>query len=164
MKPEDLYHLGIVVDDLDASLRWFTDVAEYKWCEEYAGDQVVETPEGEVTIPLRFAYSMNEPRLEVIQAVPGTLWTPSDSGIHHLGYWSDDVDAVVDKLVATGLEVEAKAPLPDGSALWAYCRAAAGPRVEVVSSLIKPIMTQWFTTGRMPQGDEIDLPIEIPQP
>jgi catechol 2,3-dioxygenase-like lactoylglutathione lyase family enzyme len=164
MRPEDLYHIGIVVDDLDAALRWYTDVAGYEWCEEYAGDQVVETPGGEVTIQLRFAYSVNEPRLEVLQAVPGTLWTPSDSGIHHLGYWSDDVDGDVETLVATGLEVEAKAPLPDGSALWAYCKAAAGTRVEVVSSLIKPIMTHWFETGRMPRGDEIDLPVEVPQP
>ena len=164
MKPEDLYHVGIVVDDLDAMLRWFTDVAGYQWCEEYAGDQLVQTPEGEVTVPLRFAYSMNEPRLEILQAIPGTLWTPSDSGIHHLGYWSDDVNHDVDTLMAAGHEVEAKAVLPDGSTLWAYCKADVATRVEVVSSLIRPIMTQWFETGRMPQGDEIDLPIEVPQP
>ena len=69
MKPEDLYHVGIVVDDLDASLRWFTDTAGYRWCEEYAGDQVVETPAGKITVPMRFAYSMDTPRLEVLQAV-----------------------------------------------------------------------------------------------
>jgi catechol 2,3-dioxygenase-like lactoylglutathione lyase family enzyme len=164
MRPEDLYHIGIVVEDLDATLRWYTDAAGYEWCEQYAGDQVVETAGGEVTIPLRFAYSMNEPRLEILQAIPDTLWTPSDSGIHHLGYWSDDVNADVETLVATGLTVEARAPLPDGSALWAYCKADAGTRVEVVSSLIRPVMTQWFQTGRMPQADDIDLPIEVPQP
>jgi catechol 2,3-dioxygenase-like lactoylglutathione lyase family enzyme len=163
MNPEDLYHIGIVVDDLDTTLSWLSDVAGYQWCEQYAGDQVVETPAGETTIPLRFAYSMNEPRLEVLQAIPGTLWTPSDSGIHHLGYWSDDVDRDIQTLVDTGHEVEARAPLPDGSALWAYCKAA-GPRIEVVSSLIRPVMTQWFETGRMPRADDIDLPIEVPQP
>ena len=65
MKAEDLYHVGIVVDDLDATLRRFTDVAGYRWCDEYSGDQLVETPSGELTIPLRFAYSMDEPRLEI---------------------------------------------------------------------------------------------------
>lgn len=149
MKPEDLYHLGIVVDDLDASLRWFTDVAEYKWCEEYAGDQVVETPEGEVTIPLRFAYSMNEPRLEVIQAVPGTLWTPSDSGIHHLGYWSDDVEADLATLEANGLGLEVKSFNPDGSGtlLWAYCKGPTGPRIELVSQAMKPFIEYWLSTA-----------------
>jgi catechol 2,3-dioxygenase-like lactoylglutathione lyase family enzyme len=164
MKPEDHYHVGIVVDDLDQALRWYSEVAGYSWCEEYAGDQVVETPSGEITIPLRFAYSMDEPRLEVLQSVPGTLWTPADSGIHHLGYWSDDVAADVETLVSAGGAVEARAPLPDGSALWAYCRAAGGSRIELVSSLIRPVMEQWFETGRLPGAEEVDLPIDLPQP
>ena len=37
-------------------------------------------------------YSRNAPRVEVIQSVPGTLWVPAvGSGIHHIGYWSDDI-------------------------------------------------------------------------
>ena len=72
MKPEDLYHTGIVVDDFAATLSWLTKVAGYQWCDEFAGEQVVETPEGERTVPFHFAYSMNEPRLEFIEAVPGT--------------------------------------------------------------------------------------------
>jgi catechol 2,3-dioxygenase-like lactoylglutathione lyase family enzyme len=164
MKPEDLYHVGIVVDDLDEALRWYTAAAGYSWCEEYAGDQVVETPNGEITIPMRFAYSMDEPWLEILQSVPGTLWMPADSGIHHLGYWSDDVVGDADALVRAGYDVEARAPLPDGSALWAYCRGAGGSRIELVSSLIRPVLTQWFETGRMPGADDVELPIELPQP
>ena len=154
MRPEDQYHVGIVVDDLDATLRWYGDVAGYRWCEQYEGDQELETPDGRVTIPFRFAYSMDEPRLEVIQSVPGTLWSPADSGLHHLGYWSDDVGGDVAALVAAGAAVEARAPLPDGSTLWAYCKAAGGARIELVSSVIRPAMTQWFETGRMPGQDQ----------
>jgi len=160
MKPADLYHSGIVVDDVEATMRWLTETAGYRWCDPYAGDQLIETPAGERTLPFHIAYTMDEPRLELLATVPGTCWVPSTSGIHHLGYWSDDVDRDVETLVATGLDVEAKAPLPDGSTLWAYCKADGGTRVEVVSSLIRPIMTQWFATGRMPQADDIDLPIE----
>jgi len=51
-------------------------------------------PDGEATLDLVFTYSKTEPRVEVIQSMPGTLWVPAeDSGIHHLGYWSDDVAA-----------------------------------------------------------------------
>ena len=164
MKPEDLYHVGIVVDDLDASLRWFTDTAGYRWCEEYAGDQVVETPAGEITVPMRFAYSMDTPRLEVLQAVPGTLWQPASSGIHHLGYWSDDVAADVATLEASGVEVEARALLGDDLVLWAYCKDGGGPRVELVSRMIEPVMSDWFMTGKMPQADQVDLPIDLPTP
>lgn len=152
MQPRDHYHIGIVVDDLDATLTRLTEVAGYRWCEQYAGDQVVETPGGEITIPLRFAYSMDEPRLEVIQSVPGTLWQPADSGIHHLGYWSDDVARDVATLEANTYALEATAMLDD-TALWAYCKAPTGPRIELVSRIIEPFLRDWFVTGRMPQGD-----------
>jgi catechol 2,3-dioxygenase-like lactoylglutathione lyase family enzyme len=150
MKPEDLYHTGIVVDDFDNALRWFTDVAGYRWCDELALDQVVWTPQGDQTVPIRFAYSMSEPRLEVLQAVPGTVWMPSTSGVHHLGYWSDDVDSDLDLLARSGLRVEVKAPMPDGSSLWAYCQGASGPRIELVSRTLQPMMADWFATGRSP--------------
>ncbi|HXX89206.1 MAG TPA: VOC family protein [Acidimicrobiales bacterium] len=150
MKADDLYHSGIVVEDFDGTLQWFTSVAGYRWCDEMALEQTVETPEGERTVPIRFAYSMSEPRLEVLQAVPGTLWMPSTSGVHHLGYWSDDVDGDIDTLVRSGLQVEVRAPLPDGSALWAYCMGTSGPRVELVSRSIEPMMAEWFATGRSP--------------
>lgn len=163
MKPQDLYHIGIVVDDLDTTLRWFTDTAGYRWCEEYAGDQLVETPAGEVTIPMRFAYSMDEPRLEILQSVPGTLWTSTDSGIHHLGYWSDDVNADVAVLVAGGHELEAIVRLDEDTSMWAYCRGEGGTRIEFVHSMMRPIMNQWFETGRMPGSEDIDLPFDAPQ-
>ena len=152
MKPEDLYHTGIVVEDFDAALPWFTDVVGYRWCDELAVDQDVWTPEGERTVPIRFAYSMSEPRLEVLQAVPGTVWVPSSSGAHHLGFWSDDVDGDIEMLVGNGLHVEVRAPMPDGSSLWAYCHGPFGPRVELVSRSLEPMMADWFATGRSPLG------------
>ena len=150
MKPEDLYHTGIVVEDFEAALEWFTKVAGYRWCDELALEQTVWTTGGERTIPIRFAYSMSEPRLEVLQAVPGTVWVPSNSGIHHLGYWSDDVDADLAVLAEAGLQVEVKAPTPKGSSLWAYCRGESGPRIELVSRALEPMMAEWFATGRSP--------------
>ena len=150
MRPEDLFHTGIVVDDLDATRDWLTAVAGYRWCDEYAGDQVVETPAGELTVPIRLAYSMSEPRLELVASVPGTVWVPADSGVHHLGYWSDDVDGDVATLVASGLEVEVRATMPDGSGRFVYCRGPAGPRIELVSRKLAPVMTAWFATGHLP--------------
>ena len=121
MKPENLYHSGIVVDDLDAALDWFTKVAGYRWTDVVDVEQVAETPEGEVTIPMRMAYSGAEPRLEILQTVPGTVWVPADSGVHHLGYWSDDVESDLAALEANGMRYEVKSYNPDGSGtlLWA---------------------------------------------
>jgi lactoylglutathione lyase len=149
MKPEDLYHTGIVVDDFDEALDWFTKVAGYWWTDVVEVDQVAQTPSGEITIPMRMAYSGTSPRLELIQAVPGTIWVPADSGVHHLGYWSDDVESDLATLEATGMQYEVKAFNPDGSGtvLWAYCKGKTGPRVELVSRDMEPFIAYWFATA-----------------
>lgn len=144
MKPTDLYHAGIVVDDFDSTLAWFTETAGYRWCEPYAGEQLVVTPEGEQSIPMRITYSMDEPRLEVLQAVPGTVWIPADSGIHHLGYWSDDLDGDVAMLERNGMKLEVTAPLPDGGTLFAYCKAPGKTRIELVNGIMQPMITEWM--------------------
>ena len=51
------------------------------------------TPDGEITILMKMVYSGADPRLELLQTVAGTVWTPADSGVHHIGYWSDDVES-----------------------------------------------------------------------
>ena len=147
MKPDDLYHTGIVVDDLDATLKWFTVVASYRWTDVVEVDQTVYTPKREATVPMRMAYSSDDPRVEILQTIHNTVWTPADSGVHHLGYWSDDVDADVAKLEANGMVLEVKSLLPEGSTLWAYCKGATGPRIELVSRAMEPFIAQWFATA-----------------
>jgi len=148
MKPEELYHTGLVVDDIEATMRLFTDVAGYEWCDQFAGEQVVQLPGGERTLMMRGVYSLSEPRLELVGTIPDTLWQPTNAGVHHLGYWSDEVDRDVATLVANGVQLEARSLLPDGSSLWAYCRAASGPRIEFVSRVLEPVMSEWWATGR----------------
>ncbi len=129
MKAEDLYHTGIVVDDLEATMRWLQKVAGYTWTDVVTVDQEAVTPHGEVTIPMKMVYSGAEPRLELLQTVPGTVWTPADSGVHHLGYWSDDVENDLATLESNGLTFEVKSYNPDGSGtlLWAYVKGRRAP-------------------------------------
>ncbi|HET6954724.1 MAG TPA: VOC family protein, partial [Acidimicrobiales bacterium] len=92
MAAEDQFHVGIVVDDLDATLAQLSDLFGYAWCEQIAAPTSVSLPDGDAVLDFRITYSMNTPRLEIIQAMPGTLWVPAaGSGIHHIGYWSNDV-------------------------------------------------------------------------
>ena len=53
MKAENLYHTGIVVDDLEATMTWFTEAAGYAWTDVVTVDQQAVTPDGELTIPLK---------------------------------------------------------------------------------------------------------------
>ncbi len=69
--------------------------------------------------------------------------------MHHLGYWSDDVESDLATLEATGMGYEVKAFNPDGSGtlLWAYCKGPAGPRIELVSRAMEPFIAYWFATA-----------------
>ena len=149
MKPADLYHAGIIVEDFDATLAWYTKHLGYRWCEPVNRETTIITAAGEQVIPMHMTYSMDEPRLEIIEAVPGTLWMPADSGIHHLGFWSDDVDGDVAGLVAGGMTLDVTGLFPDGSTMWAYCSAPGRTRTELVSRAMQASMNGWLTSGRL---------------
>jgi hypothetical protein len=144
MKATDLYHTGIVVEDLDQALDWMSGSAGYRWGPVVGGDIPIITPDGQMTVTMRIAYSASEPRLELVQAIPGTIWVPTGAGVHHLGYWSDDVDADLEALCQRGCALEAKAPSADGSSMWAYCNSPAGPRIELVARSMEPVIRTLF--------------------
>jgi Glyoxalase/Bleomycin resistance protein/Dioxygenase superfamily len=149
VKAENLFHTGVVVDDLDALVDWLTKTVGYRWTDVVEVEQVVQTAEEEATLPLRMVISGDEPRVEILQTIPGTIWTPTDSVVHHLGYWSEDVESDLATLEANGAPCEVKAFNPDGSGslLWAYCKAPTGPRIELVSHAMKPFIEYWFATA-----------------
>lgn len=147
MNPADQYHVGIIVEDFAGALTWTSQVYGYRWCEPVDTRTTVLLPDGEREIRMHLTYSMDEPRLEIIEAVPGTLWEPADSGLHHIGFWSDHVEADIEQLVAAGMTLDAKGLFPDGSTMWAYCGAPSRPRTELVNSALRPSLTEWFTRG-----------------
>jgi len=145
VRAEDQFHVGIVVDDLDESLAHFTALFGYDWCDEVHVDQSVLLPGGETVVDFRFRYSRDAPRIEVIQSQPGTLWTPAaGSGIHHLGFWSDDVVKDGDALEQSGYALEAAGTDGRGTRSWAYHRSPLGPRIELVGSAIRPLLEQMW--------------------
>jgi hypothetical protein len=145
VKGSDQFHVGIVVDDLEAALESLGTLFGYEWCAEFAIDMPVILPEGETTIAMRFRYSATVPRVEVIASVPGTVWvSAAGSGVHHLGYWSDDLDADAAALVGRGYREEARGVHPDGTPMWGYFGHPDGPRVELVSRDLKPGLEQYW--------------------
>ncbi len=80
MKAEDLYHTGIVVDDLEATMQWLTKVAGYTWTDVVTVDQEAVTPDGDVTIPMKMVYSGAEPRLELLRPSRARCGPPRTRG------------------------------------------------------------------------------------
>ena len=139
MRAEDQFHVDIVADDFEAALADLSSMFGYEWSDELGGPIQVRLPNGPALLNLRCAYSRSSPRLEIVGRIPGTLWEPAaGSGIHHVGYWSDDVAADSAELERHGYVAEATSDGPDGVPLFAIYRRATGFRVELVSRIAQP--------------------------
>jgi catechol 2,3-dioxygenase-like lactoylglutathione lyase family enzyme len=130
----DLYHVGIVVPDIEAAARRLTDIGGYAWTKPVEFTLAVTTAAGEFELANRFVYSLQAPHLELVQEVPGTVWT---APAHHLGYWVDDIASAAQQLEAAGYTQEAR-PSGDTVSTFAYYTDAAGIRIEIVDRALFP--------------------------
>ena len=144
----NLYHVGIVVPDVEGAQAHFTDLLGITW------GPVVETEafpvrEGDGTdriVPNTLCYSTEPPYLELVQEVPGTVWECNEhSNLHHIGVWVDALPA--DSATYT----ELRCPLQlcgrddDGALVqFAYHRDPLGVRIELVDIAMKPMMEEFM--------------------
>jgi catechol 2,3-dioxygenase-like lactoylglutathione lyase family enzyme len=148
LRAEDQFHVGIVVENLAAAQAELSAVFGYTWCAEVGGPIQVRLPSGDAEVDIRCAYSVTSPRLEVIGQVPGTLWEPAvGSGVHHVGYWSDDVAADCAELERHGYLAEATREGPDGVLFFAFYRGPAGVRVELLNRGAQPALEEYWAAG-----------------
>ncbi|MBL7492378.1 VOC family protein [Frankia sp. AgB1.9] len=130
----DLYHACVVIEDLRASMEQLTRLAGYRWMPVIEHLTDVWTPAGESAVPLRMVYSLDEPRLELIEQVPGTTWMPAPGGgLHHVGYFVDDLVASSRALAEAGLPLETCGSGPTRPSGFAYHSTGTGLRIEVVN-------------------------------
>lgn len=138
MNPADLYHIGLIVDDVEAAAARLSASGEYEWTKPVESTLTVTTDTGDIDVPFSFVYSLQAPHLELVQAVPGTLWTAApDQAAHHLGYWVDDIASAAAELESAGYRLEAR---PSGAELstFAYYIDPAGLRIEIVDRAVFP--------------------------
>ena len=109
-------------------------VAGYRWTTPVEYELTVSTATGDQAVPFRFTYSLQAPHLELVQAVPGTIWSESAS---HLGYWVDDIGAAASLLEETGYRLEAR-PAGERLSKFAYYLDPAGVRIEIVDRALFP--------------------------
>lgn len=89
------------------------------------------------TVHLRTAWGERGPlRVELIQAVAGTIWPPAGADyFHHLGYSVPDLQAETRRMSALGLELEwTRAEGPSDVNVFGYFRLPGGVLIELVSS------------------------------
>ncbi|MFF2509107.1 VOC family protein [Streptomyces sp. NPDC058067] len=162
LSPQDLFHTGLVVEDLDLAMKTLGELAGYRWTTVMELEVTARAADGVLQhASQRFALSLDEPRLELVEAIPGTVWVSDGSnGAHHVGYWAED-ERIVEMsaaLDALGFGVEASNDFEaDGRLMWVYHRGLGGIRIELLNKLMKPSMDAWIA-GADPAAVQQDAP------
>ncbi|WP_063039503.1 VOC family protein [Nocardia pseudovaccinii] len=155
MRAEDQFHIGIVAADFEATMATLSEVLGYEWGPEIGGPVSVDLPDTRAAVlEMRCRYSTTVPRLEIVRSIAGTLWEPAGpAGLHHVGYWSDDVAADAAELVRHGYVTEATRPGADGQLFFAFLRGADGFRVELVDRAVESSLAQCWAAPRTDRSD-----------
>jgi len=140
LRPEDLYHTGIIVPDLDAAMARLSALAGYRWITPLSYTLPFRTATGTRELTSTIVYSVQSPHVELLQEVPGSPWTAAPgNSVHHLGYFTDDLADTAELLESNGFTFEMTADVPGQDlALFAYYVDPFGTRVEIVDRALFP--------------------------
>lgn len=143
-------HVGFTVPDLDAAVRFFTEVmgcskayeiGPFQAEDDWMARQLGVHPRA-VLRKLAMLRCQNGPNFEIFQyEVAGQVTAPaanSDVGGHHLAFYVQDIEAAVVYLKARGVTVQGDVvTMQDGPSkglCWVYFLAPWGMQLELVSA------------------------------
>jgi catechol 2,3-dioxygenase-like lactoylglutathione lyase family enzyme len=145
MSRSELFHVGIVVPDLELARDHYTAVLGVVFGPIVEGPMEVRDAEGnDLVFPHQVSYTTTPPYLELIQEMPGTIWVCNEySNLHHLGYWSDDLagDALAMTAARCPMELHARVGLQCPEQ-WIQHRDRFGVRIEMIDAALQPAMEQ----------------------
>jgi catechol 2,3-dioxygenase-like lactoylglutathione lyase family enzyme len=100
-----IWHIGIAVPDLEKGKKELGEVFGLRWRPARVRKLVLNDAAGRPSeVECHVAFSVGgQFAVEVWQAIPGTpLDIPEAGGVHHVGYWVDDLAAEAKRLDALG--------------------------------------------------------------
>jgi catechol 2,3-dioxygenase-like lactoylglutathione lyase family enzyme len=151
---EHLWHVGVVVDRLETALEELSRAFGHDWStileREVPVHVVRAAGAGEESSHVRWAASrQGRPQWEVIEAESG-LWSVAENpghGLHHLAYWSDDLDADSRSLQDAGYRLDAWGTDEHGATRFVYLLGPNGMRIELGAEETKPAWEEWTSGG-----------------
>ena len=130
------YHFGLVVSDFDQALDELSSNLGLEWAKVTEFEIICEQPNGIVTADMKVVYSTTgPPHYEVIRVAPGTVWGQADLGIHHLGFWTENLEDDHKRLTNSGYMWESTYYNPDSDGPFGFTYHTlqnTGLRVELV--------------------------------
>jgi hypothetical protein len=152
LRPEDFYHTGIIVPDLEAAMGRLSTLAGYQWITPLTYTLPFRTANGTRELTSTFVYSIQSPHVELVKEVPDSPWTAAPgNSVHHLGYFTDNLADTARMLEANGFTFEMTADVPGSElALFAYYIDAFGTRIEIVDRAIFPDFPAFLRSAAAP--------------
>jgi catechol 2,3-dioxygenase-like lactoylglutathione lyase family enzyme len=144
-----MFHVGIVVPNLEEAQRRFTDLLGLQWGPRFDIEAPFYDREGrDIGARLKFAYSTEPPYLELIQEQPGTPWVCNEhSNLHHIGFYADDVPAQSARLEEIRCPFVLRlCPAPDDPPIFAVHRDDLGVCIELASEVLRSGMEDVYFT------------------
>ncbi len=141
------YHVGIIVPELAEAKRGLTATLGLDWASDQRREMQINVDGELVDRDIRFVYSTGEPpHVELIEAnLPP--WELRD-GLHHIGVWSEDIAADIEKYAAEKYRIRAsglnRKKHPGG---FAYLSSPSQLLVELVDTRGKPAFDRWLAGG-----------------
>lgn len=150
-----LWHVGIVVADLEAAMAELSSTHGHTWTSMQDQDVVVDVAGHPQCSRVRWVASTSEaPEWELIEARDG-IWSLEHNNrqpLHHLAYWSDDLDADVQRLEGVGHTVEARGQDTDGRLRFVYLLSPSAIRIELGARYTQPAWDEWVGGGKYGLG------------
>jgi catechol 2,3-dioxygenase-like lactoylglutathione lyase family enzyme len=147
---DELWHVGVVVDDLESAMEQLARSFGHEWSDVLDREVPIHLVGGEESSRVRWTASRGgPPQWEVIEAESG-LWAAASnpgSGLHHLAYWSDDLDGDSAELQAQGYRLEAWGDDEHGVTRFIYLLGPGGLRIEIGAAETKPAWKEWTSGG-----------------
>ncbi|MCC6270232.1 MAG: VOC family protein [Microbacteriaceae bacterium] len=150
-----LWHVGIVVRDIDTAMTELSASHGHKWTT--VQDQEVSVLVGgeRQNSRVRWAASSGEsPDWEIIESRAGIWSLDHNNGqaLHHIAYWSDDLESDVARLERLGYRVEASGTDTDNRLRFAYLISPSGIRIEFGATYTREAWDDWITGGEYGLG------------
>jgi len=145
--PSRIYHIGIVVQNLDQAMDELGTAMGYTWSSIRTMNANLLAPVGKTSVSLRIVFTrQGPPWLEFIEGPKESTWSAEGgNALHHLGFYVDDLDGERQRLESLGMAFEIGGLGPDGRLSgFAYHRNPQGGRVELVDSRLKDGLERWI--------------------
>jgi catechol 2,3-dioxygenase-like lactoylglutathione lyase family enzyme len=143
-----LYHVGIVVPDVEAAQTHLTDLLGITWG-PVLETEALDVRDGDghdLVVPNQLSYSTEPPYIELVREVPGSVWECNEhSNLHHIGVWTDTLPAESTRYTDLRCPLQLCGRDADGSLQqFAYHRDPLGVRIELVDAAMKPVMEEFM--------------------